>query len=60
MPDPITYKSGNASIISLLEIESYPNQAKDRTTFTSKLPESENPAVIETRDGTGICKYLKE
>ena len=57
MPDPVTYKSGGASINSLmanmLEIESYPNPAKDWTTFTYKLPETENSAVIEISDVTG-------
>ncbi|OFY47569.1 MAG: hypothetical protein A2W85_12315 [Bacteroidetes bacterium GWF2_41_31] len=57
MPDPVTYKSGNASINTLmanmLEIESFPNPAKDWTTFTYKLPETENSAVIEISDVTG-------
>ena len=57
MPVPVTYKSGSASINSLmanmLEIESYPNPAKDWTTFTYKLPETENSAVIEISDVTG-------
>ncbi|PJB58262.1 MAG: hypothetical protein CO098_09575 [Bacteroidetes bacterium CG_4_9_14_3_um_filter_41_19] len=57
MPDPVTFKNGNASINSLmanmLEIESFPNPAKDWTTFTYKLPETENSAVIEISDVTG-------